>query len=127
MDSLSNACSDFSDSLINKNTSDVNYRFSGYQLPRIQLDETGPGYVVGGVHPYFTTQPTFWEKPSYQSSPMICRGEAGSEFVTNVPPNFDQQIQAQENSQQIKEFESPSEPPLPSSSPKLFKLNPLNS
>jgi hypothetical protein len=29
----------------------LKYRFSGYQLPLIQLDETGPAYVQIGVHP----------------------------------------------------------------------------
>lgn len=46
------------------------YRFSGYNLPMIQLDETGPSYVVVGVHPYYINQPTEWQKPYYQTSPI---------------------------------------------------------
>ena len=38
----------------------INYRFSGYQLPMIQLDETGPQYVSIGVHPYYYNQPEYW-------------------------------------------------------------------
>ncbi len=38
------------------------YQFSGYQLPKIQLDETGPSYVFLKPHPYFYNQPKYWEK-----------------------------------------------------------------
>jgi len=46
--------------------SDVNYQFSGYQLPMIQLDETGPSYIViAEPHPYYRRQPAYWSKPAY--------------------------------------------------------------
>jgi len=45
---------------------DVNYQFSGYQLPMEQLDETGPAYIViPEPHPYYRNQPTYWSKPAY--------------------------------------------------------------
>ena len=44
----------------------LRYRFSGYQLELIQLDETGPAYAVAGVHPYYKNQPEYWAKP-YQT------------------------------------------------------------
>lgn len=47
------------------------YRFSGYQLPKIQLDETGDAYVVLNPHPYFHNQPTYWSKPAYQNNQLI--------------------------------------------------------
>lgn len=126
MSDISNAASDFSDSLINKNDSSVSYQFSGYQLPRVQLDETGPGYVVGGVHPYFTTQPTFWEKPYYQLSVRVMKGEPSSGFVENVPENFEEQLQEKQNSQvmstrELKEDKEDNPP----SSPKLFGMKPI--
>lgn len=40
------------------------YRFEGYQLPLIQLDETGPAYVVLQPHPYYYNQPLVWQKPA---------------------------------------------------------------
>jgi len=42
------------------------YTFSGYQLPKIQLDETGPTYYQLQPHPYYSNQPTYWEKPAYK-------------------------------------------------------------
>jgi len=41
------------------------YRFSGYQLPLIQLDETGPAYVVLPPHPYYRHQPLYWQKAAF--------------------------------------------------------------
>ena len=38
------------------------YRFSGYQLPKIQLDATGPSYYVMQPHPYYYNQPLYWQK-----------------------------------------------------------------
>ena len=46
------------------------YRFSGYQLPMIQLDETGPAYIViEQPHPYYRNQPMDWQKPCYLAHP----------------------------------------------------------
>ena len=45
------------------------HRFSGYQLPKIQLDETGHTYYyIKGVHPYYTSQPLYWQKPFFETS-----------------------------------------------------------
>ncbi len=41
------------------------YRFSGYNLPTVKLDD-GFDYYVVGVHPYFINQPTMWQKPAFQ-------------------------------------------------------------
>jgi hypothetical protein len=46
----------------------LNYRFSGYQLPMLQLDETGPAYACVEPHPYLYNQPMFWTQPSYPVS-----------------------------------------------------------
>ena len=47
------------------------YRFEGYQLPKIQLDETGDAYVVLHPHPYYYNQPKYWEKPAYLENHLI--------------------------------------------------------
>jgi hypothetical protein len=41
------------------------YRFSGYQLPKIQLDETGKTYYKVGVHPYYKYQPLYWQQDAF--------------------------------------------------------------
>lgn len=46
------------------------YRFEGYQLPMIQLDETGPSYVQIGVHPYYRNQPAYWQKNAFKGSTL---------------------------------------------------------
>jgi len=61
------------------------YRFSGYQLPKIQLDETGPAYYVVGVHPYYQNQPAYWQKPAYQNSRII-GGNIAIGSSGNIPP-----------------------------------------
>jgi len=39
------------------------YRFSGNQLPMVQLDETGPAYVVVEPHPdYRKPSPLWWAR-----------------------------------------------------------------
>jgi len=38
------------------------YQFSGYDLPRIQLDSTGDAYYVVMPHPYYRNQPEYWKK-----------------------------------------------------------------
>ena len=48
----------------------LQYRFSGYQLPLIQLDEIGPAYIVLHPHPYYRNQPTYWQKPAYRGSTL---------------------------------------------------------
>ena len=40
------------------------YRFSGYNLPMLQLDSTGDAYYyIPTPHPYYYGQPTYWQKP----------------------------------------------------------------
>jgi len=45
------------------------YRFSGYQLPKIQLDSTGPSYYVMQPHPYYRNQPAYWQKEFFPGNP----------------------------------------------------------
>jgi hypothetical protein len=49
----------------------LQYRFSGYQLPKIQFDETGPAYYVVQPHPYYSNQPLDWQKPYYYTQPGV--------------------------------------------------------
>ena len=44
------------------------YRFSGYHLDMIILDETGPSYAVSLPHPYYYNQPAYWQKNAYQDA-----------------------------------------------------------
>ena len=40
------------------------YRFSGYNLPMLQLDSTGDAYYyIPRPHPYYDHQPTYYQKP----------------------------------------------------------------
>lgn len=48
----------------------LQYRFSGYQLPLLQMDETGPAYVVLDPHPYYRNQPTYWQKNAFKGSTL---------------------------------------------------------
>jgi len=45
------------------------YRFSGYNLPMLQLDSTGPAYPIVEPHPYLRDQPTYWQGPIYYGHP----------------------------------------------------------
>jgi len=40
----------------------LQYRFQGYQLPKVQLVAGFDSYYVG-VHPYYFNQPVYWTKP----------------------------------------------------------------
>ncbi len=66
------------------------YRFSGYQLPKIQLDETGPSYVVLPPHPYFTNQPAYWSKPAFRGCMPLKSETIGSGIGGQVGSNNDQ-------------------------------------
>lgn len=45
------------------------YQFSGYNLPMIQLDETGPQYIlIPKPHPYYIDQSFEWTKPAYYAT-----------------------------------------------------------
>jgi len=47
------------------------YRFSGYQLDMLILDETGPAYAYVHPHPYYYNQPKYWEQNSFQNGQII--------------------------------------------------------
>ena len=47
-------------------TTAAQYRFSGFQLYKIQLDATGPSYVEATPHPYYYNQPAYWSQPYFQ-------------------------------------------------------------
>lgn len=55
------------------------YRFAGYQLPKIQLDETGPSFYQVQPHPYYSTQPAYWEKPAFSGFMPLKSGIIGGE------------------------------------------------
>lgn len=61
------------------------YRFSGYQLPMIQLDETGPAYVILGPHPYYYDQPEEWQQPYYGPvvNPIVIDGVSARSSSNN--------------------------------------------
>jgi len=52
----------------------LQYRFSGYQLPKIVLDETGHAYVVLPPHPYYFNQPMYWQKAAYVGNDLPTTG-----------------------------------------------------
>lgn len=52
-----------------KEKNEINYRFSGYQLPKIQLDETGPAYYCVPVHSYYYGQPKYWQNEFFYGHP----------------------------------------------------------
>jgi len=68
----------------------LQYRFSGYQLPTIQLDETGPAYYVVHPHPYFYNQPVYWQKAAYLGNQLpatsTIEGDVAIEQTGNVDP-----------------------------------------
>ena len=52
----------------------INYRFSGYNLPTIQLDSTGPNYIYIPQclrHPSLVRQPPYFVKPAYRVDPPM--------------------------------------------------------
>jgi len=49
-------------------------RFQGYQLPKIQLDSTGPAYYYVHPHPYYYNQPECWAQPYYGGYPNSTLG-----------------------------------------------------
>ena len=55
-----------SDDLTDEEKESINYRFSGYELPKIQLDSTGDTYYhITTIHPYYKNQPEYLTKPYY--------------------------------------------------------------
>lgn len=73
----------------------VNYRFSGYQLPMIELDMTGPQFVCLHPHPYYYGQPLFWSKPIFtatrfdspQDNPSRMNEGSGATYENQIPSN----------------------------------------
>ena len=54
----------------------IRYQFSGYQLPLLQWDETGPAWIKLPPHPYFRNQPTLWQAAwSFGAPPYSFTGE----------------------------------------------------
>ena len=46
----------------------LQYRFSGYLPPLIQLDSTGAAYWLKFyTHPYYVNQPAYWKQPAYRN------------------------------------------------------------
>ena len=59
----------------------IQYRFSGYQLPMIQLDATGPAfYKLDEVHPYYLNQPAYWQKNAYIGNTLGTTGIVGGDI-----------------------------------------------
>ena len=50
------------------------YRFSGYNLNLVILDETGPAYAMEPPHPYYYNQPVYWQKNAYRNNQAIGGG-----------------------------------------------------
>lgn len=70
-------------------------RFSGYQLPTIDLAAGFPAYCVP-VHPYYYNQPLEWTKPAYTkystTGPQLIGGDfpssdSGGNSVTSITPS----------------------------------------
>jgi len=54
----------------------INYRFSGYTLPMIQLDSTGPSYIqIGTTQPYYVNQPEYWSKQALTQAPKTINNQ----------------------------------------------------
>jgi hypothetical protein len=70
----------------------LSYRFSGYQLPLLQWDETGPAWVKLPPHPYFRNQPILWQDSWTFGMPAFSfTGDPYIPSVTNAEPNDDTQ------------------------------------
>jgi hypothetical protein len=63
------------------------YRFQGYQLPKIQLDETGATNYYVWPHPYFYNQPAFWQQEVYDGDPY--GGNIGDLVGGEIPTTAD--------------------------------------
>jgi len=63
----------------------LEYRFSGYQLPMIQLDATGDAYVhltyPNFPHPYYRNQPEVWLEPAYSGTVPVLNTETTADFL----------------------------------------------
>ena len=70
-----------------KETADQ-YRFSGFEFFKIQLDSTGPSYIVRTPHPYYYNQPAYWSSPYFQmaSGPNAVENNASKMKASQVYP-----------------------------------------
>lgn len=68
------------------------YKFSGYHLDLIILDETGPAYAVSTPHPYYYNQPAYWQKNAYIGSGLnhsaVIGGDINMEPSGNSVPQY---------------------------------------
>ena len=58
----------------------LQYRFSGYQLPKINLTAGFPSYIVD-VHPYYKNQPQYWQKEFF----FVHAGPVENNIVIGAP------------------------------------------
>ena len=56
------------------------YRFSGYTLDLITMDETGPSYAVARPHPYYYNQPAYWQKNAYKGDTFASAEVVGGDI-----------------------------------------------
>ncbi len=91
MDTLSSSSESSSSSSYDEEAEEINYRFSGYQLPKIILDETGSSYVQINPHPYYHNQPASWQKNAFRGSTLgtteIIGGDIKIEKSGNTYPS----------------------------------------
>lgn len=71
------------------------YRFSGYNLPMLQLDSTGPAYYyIPEPHPYYINQPAYYQK----TEGLIGAGAPVVVDTTVAPADQNPQIQMTKSS-----------------------------
>jgi hypothetical protein len=56
-----------------KQKDSILYRFSGYQLNKLSLDETGHTYYIlpSFIHPYYLNQPEYWSDPVFLAGQAV--------------------------------------------------------
>jgi len=57
------------------------YRFAGYTLDLIILDETGPAYAVARPHPYYYNQPAYWQNNAYKGDTLASAEVVGGDIL----------------------------------------------
>jgi len=56
--------------IFNYNKETGQSRLTAYQLPKLELDETGHAYYNVPPHPYYYNQPLYWQKACYRGSQL---------------------------------------------------------
>ena len=56
--------------MFNYNKETGQSRLTAYQLPKLELDETGHTYYDVPVHPYFYNQPFYWQEACYKGNQL---------------------------------------------------------